>query len=155
MNRDDCPKPIWIDGVLYIPVLDHEIVATLRAHGNAPARDRRRALLRLSEATRTIHLDESRAQLTRIEFAILSTLIEADGQIVTLRNILGSVWGSVPARSGPELLRTHIRNLRIKLAVIGVPDSALNNVRGEGYRFRYAVEIDEDLTKTFLDVRSA
>jgi DNA-binding response OmpR family regulator len=155
MNRDDCPKPIWIDGVLFIPVVDPEILATLRTYGEMSAPDQVRAAVHLNEASRSVLFNESRVQLTRTEFAILSSLVDAEGRTVRLRDVLRNVWGSVPARGGPELLRTHIRNLRVKLSVIGVPDTAINCVRGEGYRFRYQAETDGDRSDAFLAARSA
>jgi DNA-binding response OmpR family regulator len=155
MTADQCPKPLWLDGVLYVPVLDKEILDALRwSHNLTEFSPSGYGVLRLEESSRSIVLDQGVARLTRTEFDLLARLVAAEGEAVSAERLLCDVWGNVPAKKGHDLLRTHIRNVRIKLASVGAPDTALRSVRGLGYRFRFNVDTftdpSEDLARKRL-----
>ena len=70
--------------------------------------------------------------LTRTEFRLLEVLFEHQPGEVGLLEVLSSVWGYTEGRGTSELVRAHVRNLRAKLAEIGLPD-AVRSRRGRGY----------------------
>ena len=138
------PRPIWLNGVLYVPVLDDQILDAVRQIIDTDQlQPPVSSPVRLDELTRHVMLQDRRVRLTRIEFALLSRLVYADGQVVALEQLLRDVWGWVPAQGSAELVRTHIRSIRLKLAAAGVADTVLRNMRGQGYYFRYSVPQDE------------
>jgi DNA-binding winged helix-turn-helix (wHTH) protein len=71
--------------------------------------------------------------LTATESRLLATLLEHRPEIVSLPALLREVWGFEDADADPDLVRTHVRNLRRKLAGVGLAD-ALQSHRGRGYR---------------------
>jgi len=151
MNANDYRKAIWIDGVLYVPVLDTEILAALdRPAPSDGLRTSQPGMLRIKELTRSIAIGDHSMRLTRTELALLSRLVASQGEAVEADCILRDVWGVVPATKGRELLRTHIRNVRTKLRAVGVPDDALSSVRGLGYRFRFNVDLCRQEQNAFL-----
>jgi two-component system catabolic regulation response regulator CreB len=70
--------------------------------------------------------------LTRIEYRLLETLYEHRPEDVSLQSLLIGVWGTTEGMGTAELVRTHVRNLRQKLAQLGLPD-AIRSHRGRGY----------------------
>ncbi len=68
--------------------------------------------------------------LTRIEYKLLSTLMENPGRVLTREALLESVW---PAEANIEIrtVDTHLRRLREKL---GVGSRLIQTIRGFGYR---------------------
>jgi DNA-binding response OmpR family regulator len=74
----------------------------------------------------------SQVLLTRIEFRLLEALRAQDPGDVSLEQLLQDVWGTTEGVGAAELVRTHVRNLRQKLAQIGLPD-AIHSHRGRGY----------------------
>jgi hypothetical protein len=70
--------------------------------------------------------------LTRTEFRLLEVLYEQRPADVSLDQLLDGVWGTSEGIGTAELVRTHVRNLRQKLAQVGLPD-AIRSHRGRGY----------------------
>ena len=66
-------------------------------------------------AAHSVSLDGEEVHLTPLEFALLRTLAVNRGLLMTHRKLLTEVWGPEYADATP-LLRTHIANLRRKLA---------------------------------------
>lgn len=73
---------------------------------------------------------EAELNLTRIEFKILSVLIQSPGQIFSRNQLLDRVWGG-DTHTTDRVVDTHISHLRKKIQGFGVQLEAL---RGEGYR---------------------
>ncbi len=69
--------------------------------------------------------------LTRIEFALLSALVEARGRVVTHARLLAAGWPGEPDPD-PQWLKPHLARLRGKLESAGGP--LPSSVRGVGYR---------------------
>jgi two-component system KDP operon response regulator KdpE len=69
--------------------------------------------------------------LTRIEFALLSVLVEARGRVVTHPRLLAAGWPG-ELDPDPQWLKPHLARLRGKLEAAGGPLPA--SVRGVGYR---------------------
>ncbi|MBI2304950.1 MAG: response regulator transcription factor [Chloroflexi bacterium] len=53
--------------------------------------------------------------LTPTEFALLRHLMEHAGEVVSSETLLHDVWKFPPNTGNPEVVRTHIRNLRAKI----------------------------------------
>jgi two-component system KDP operon response regulator KdpE len=65
-------------------------------------------------ATRQVHMDDGILHLTPIEYAMLCTLMQNAGRIVTHEDLLTSVWG--PGYEGDfSVLRVNISRLRQKI----------------------------------------
>jgi two-component system KDP operon response regulator KdpE len=79
-------------------------------------------------------LDDEDIHLTPLEFALLRTLASNRGLLMTHRKLLTEVWGPEYADATP-LLRTHIANLRRKLAHGEEQRRFIRTDSGVGYRF--------------------
>jgi two-component system, OmpR family, KDP operon response regulator KdpE len=86
-------------------------------------------------AAHAVWLDGEEVHLTPIEFSLLRVLAVNRGLLMTHRQLLLEVWGPEHADAVP-LLRTHIANLRGKLAGAGERRSFIRTDAGIGYRFR-------------------
>ena len=98
-----------------------------------PARDAR-------DADRLLQANSARArageaQLTFVEFEILSALARAPGRVFTRDMLLARIWGDSAYRD-PRTIDVHIRHLREKLERDPKEPEYLFTVRGVGYRFR-------------------
>jgi DNA-binding response OmpR family regulator len=80
-------------------------------------------------------VDAAPLTLTRIEFALLSSLMEARGRVVSHSRLLAAGWPGEPDPD-PQWLKPHLARLRAKLEAAGGP--VPSSVRGVGY------QIDED-----------
>lgn len=86
----------------------------------------------LDRRQRQLVLDGRRVDLTRQEFEVLQYLLERRDQVVTREELQGDIWGHAQAR-GSNVVDATIKLLRHKL---GARSSAIETVRGLGYRFR-------------------
>jgi DNA-binding response OmpR family regulator len=80
---------------------------------------------------RHVHLDGTRIELTQKEFALLSLLCRNAGRVVSRSEILSQVW-EMMHDPGSNVIEVNVRHLREKL---GAAATALETVRGQGYRF--------------------
>jgi len=90
--------------------------------------------LTIDLAARTVSVDGEEVHLTPIEFALLRALALNRGLLMTHRKLLGEVWGPEYGDATP-LLRTHIANLRRKLAGAAERPRFIRTDSGVGYRF--------------------
>ncbi len=86
-----------------------------------------------SKRTVTVRGDE--AQLTFVEFEILTALAHSPGRVFTREMLLTRIWGDSAFRD-PRTIDVHIRHLREKLELDPKDPEYLFTVRGVGYRFR-------------------
>jgi DNA-binding response OmpR family regulator len=70
--------------------------------------------------------------LSRTEYQLLDALLTRRGDVVTLDEAMESFWGAGDWSRNLSLLRAHMRNLRLKLAQVGLPN-AVRSRRGKGY----------------------
>ena len=82
---------------------------------------------------RTVALDAERLVLTRMEYELLSLLVECAGEIVPRDVLLLRVWG-YGNQIRTRTLDVHIRRLRIKLGAYSV--QYLETIFAVGYRFQ-------------------
>jgi DNA-binding response OmpR family regulator len=91
--------------------------------------------LRVDFSKRTVRARGREAQLTFVEFEILSTLARAPGRVFTRDMLLSRIWGDSAYRD-QRTIDVHIRHLREKIERDPKDPEYLCTVRGVGYRFR-------------------
>ncbi|MGN6167292.1 MAG: response regulator [Solirubrobacteraceae bacterium] len=91
--------------------------------------------LRIDFAKRTVRVRGTDAQLTFVEFEILSALARNPGRVFTRDMLLARIWGDSAYRD-PRTIDVHIRHLREKVEHEPKDPEYLFTVRGVGYRFR-------------------
>jgi two-component system, OmpR family, KDP operon response regulator KdpE len=89
--------------------------------------------LEVDFAARQVRRDGEDLHLTPIEYKLLSILARNRGRLMTHRALLTEVWGPQYAHD-TQVLRTHIANLRQKIAPTGEP-RYIRTESGVGYRF--------------------
>ena len=72
--------------------------------------------------------------LTRVEFRLLATLLEADGRVLTRDQLLDAVYGAEEAEVLDRTIDVHIGRLRDKLGDDADRPRYVMTVRGVGYR---------------------
>jgi DNA-binding response OmpR family regulator len=91
--------------------------------------------LRIDFPKRSVRIRGDEAQLTYVEFEILSALARAPGRVFTRDMLLARIWGDSAYRD-PRTIDVHIRHLREKVEADPKDPEYLFTVRGVGYRFR-------------------
>ena len=91
--------------------------------------------LRIDFLKRIVRARGKDAQLTYVEFEILSALARAPGRVFTRDMLLARIWGDSAYRD-PRTIDVHIRHLREKIEGDPKDPEYLFTVRGVGYRFR-------------------
>jgi DNA-binding response OmpR family regulator len=91
--------------------------------------------LRIDFLKRMVRVRGADAQLTYVEFEILSALARAPGRVFTRDMLLARIWGDSSYRD-PRTIDVHIRHLREKIELDPKDPEYLFTVRGVGYRFR-------------------
>ncbi len=111
------------------------IAALLRRAGRVASEPRIEADgLVIDLAAHRVLLDDTEIRLTPIEFSLLRVLATNRGLLMTHRALLTEVWGP-EYDDAMALLRTHIANLRAKLAAGGLGKNVIRTDAGIGYRF--------------------
>ncbi len=72
--------------------------------------------------------------LTRVEFRLLSTILAADGRVLSRDQLLDAVYGHEAAEVMDRTIDVHIRRLRDKLDDDADAPRYVQTVRGVGYR---------------------
>jgi len=72
--------------------------------------------------------------LTRVEFRLLATLLEAGGRVLSRDQLLDAVWGRDEDEVLDRTIDVHIRRLRDKLDDDPAHPRYVMTVRGVGYR---------------------
>jgi len=83
------------------------------------------------EQAHELILDNDRVKLTKLEFEVFRYLYQRRGKAVTRASLIEDVWGW--KQTGSNVIEAVIRSLRKKL---GANESAIETIRGSGYRFR-------------------
>jgi DNA-binding response OmpR family regulator len=91
--------------------------------------------LRIDFPKRSVRVRATDAQLTYVEFEILSVLARSPGRVFTRDMLLARIWGDSAYRD-PRTIDVHIRHLREKIERDPKEPEYLFTVRGVGYRFR-------------------
>jgi len=88
--------------------------------------------LEIDAARRVARAHGREVELTPTQCRLLELLYERQPDGVPPAEILETVWGFKDERGGGDLIRSHVRNLREKLAQIGLRDAVVAR-RGRGY----------------------
>ena len=91
--------------------------------------------LRIDFGKRSVQVHGDDAELTFVEFEIVSALARAPGRVFTRDMLLARIWGDSAYRD-PRTIDVHIRHLREKIEQEPKDPEYLFTVRGVGYRFR-------------------
>jgi DNA-binding response OmpR family regulator len=84
---------------------------------------------------RTVTVNGEAAELTYVEFELLSTLASRPGRVYSRQALLVALWGDSAYRD-PRTIDVHVRHLREKLEPTPSEPTFILTVRGVGYRFR-------------------
>jgi DNA-binding response OmpR family regulator len=84
---------------------------------------------------RTAAAGDKPLALTFSEFEVLRALLDADGRLLSRRELLRATFGDDAYRD-PRAIDVHIHHVREKLAAAGGDPDAIVTVRGAGYRMR-------------------
>ena len=132
------------DDYLAKPFFVEELAARIQAIVRRQSGDRHNILnvgnLALDRITRQATCLGHTIELTTREFALIEYLMRSAGQLFTRAQILEHVWG-YDFDPGTNVVDTCIKRIRKKIASIDASadaDSAIEAVRGVGYRFRQA-----------------
>lgn len=88
----------------------------------------------LAPAERAVLINGEPVRLSHREYALTALLAGRPGEVVSLQEILQSVWAA-EEDPRPEIVHTYVSRLRAKLER-GRPWKLLHAVRGHGYRFK-------------------
>ncbi|UPJ50513.1 alpha/beta fold hydrolase [Bradyrhizobium sp. 200] len=127
---------ITMEGDVHLPWVDGDAIADtvhsflagdeVRAATSSPLSG-----CRLDEANREIVLEGQRRPTTRLEYAVMLTLIQASGRVVTRDELLAEIWNTPVA--GSNKVDAVVGSLRKKLGPFA---TSIETVTGHGYRFR-------------------
>lgn len=122
------------------PFSPREIVARVRAvlrrapgGAHAPAASASSSGLSVDEDTRRATVDGNPLELTRVEFDLLTSLLDAPGRVYTRAQLIDRVWGDGYAITD-RTVDSHVKSLRRKLGDAGGDPQLIETVRGVGYR---------------------
>lgn len=104
------------------------------AAGNAPV-VQTSAAFQVDAAGQCVRLQGVLLDLTRREFQLLSSLLAAQGRILSRNHLLDAVWG-LHSDSTDRTVDTHIKTLRAKLRAVVAERDFITTHRGMGYSLR-------------------
>lgn len=127
---------ITLDGDIHLPWIGGEAIADtvhsfLAGEATATATSLPMSGCWLDEANREIVLDGQRRPTTRLEYAVMLTLIRASGRVVSRSELLTEIWNTPFA--GSNKVDAVIGSLRKKLGPFA---PSIETATGHGYRFR-------------------
>lgn len=92
-------------------------------------------MIRLDPYTSTVTGPSGTQRLSRTELGIISAVMRADGQAVSLAALMPPIWGAEKRRKRLAVFRVTVCQLRERLHAAGVPLHAIETVRGVGLRW--------------------
>jgi len=119
------------------PFSPREVVARVRAvlrRSQADLAEAAHALpLAVDAATRRALAHGTNLELTRVEFDLLSCLLDSPGRVYTRAELITRVWGDGFAITD-RTIDSHVKALRKKVGEAGAEPGLIETVRGVGYR---------------------
>ena len=128
------------DGLVVKPLKSAALareVARLLAAG--PRRAQRDDLLQVGPLTldgvtyRLLFAGGGALSLTTIEYRLVRYLMQHQGEFISSDELLEQVWGFPSGTGGPEVVRSHISNVRRKLRELGEDPQLLRTIPYHGY----------------------
>ena len=98
-----------------------EIVEVVRQFGD----------LKIDVDSHEVHVDDTKINLTALEFRLLRQLVDTRGRVQSRDQLLSEVWG-YSAEVTTRTVDTHVKRLREKLGPMG---KYVQTIRGVGYKF--------------------
>ncbi len=89
--------------------------------------------LHLDSNTYRVMIDGDAVQLTATEHQLLRYMMEHVNQAIPPQRLLEEVWNYPPHAGDPDLVRAHIRNLRVKLEKHPDLSDMIRTIHGVGY----------------------
>jgi two-component system, OmpR family, response regulator RegX3 len=136
------------DDYVVKPFSAREVVARIRAvlrragdRASAPNEPIELGPLRLERAKRTATVDGRELDLTRREYDLLELLMSEAGSVVTRERLIDEVW-DVNWFGSTKTLDVHVSGLRRKLGDDSSSPRFIHTVRGVGFRFAGAGELE-------------
>ena len=127
------------------PFSPREVVARVRAvlrrvemPAPPPSRD---LAVRVDLGQRRAFVVDREVELTRVEFDLLSCLLQRPGRVFTRAQLIDRVWGDGYAISD-RTVDSHVKSLRRKVGEGGAGQAVIETVRGVG--FRIATDADPE-----------
>ncbi len=122
------------------PFSPREVVARVRAvlrraatEPEPPSKTSRALALCVDEETRRAEVGGRALELTRVEFDLLSCMLQSPGRVYTRAQLIDRVWGDGFAITD-RTVDSHIKSLRKKVAGADADPHLIETVRGVGYR---------------------
>lgn len=91
--------------------------------------------LRLDSSSCEVTYKDQPVQVTPKEYRLLELFLRRGCRVFSRRAILENLW-SFEEPPGEDTVKAHIKRLRQKLKVVGVPDDFIETVYGLGYRLK-------------------
>jgi two-component system catabolic regulation response regulator CreB len=121
------------------PFSPREVVARVRAvlrraaRPEPPSKERLCLPLATDPETRRASVSGEALELTRVEFDLLHTMLEAPGRVFTRAQLIERIWGDNFAITD-RTVDSHVKALRRKVGDAGGDAWLIETVRGVGYR---------------------
>ena len=124
------------------PFSPREVVARVRAvlrraerqnEAPGPATSEHKSPLTADAQTRRATVHGSEMSLTRVEFDLLTCMLQAPGRVFTRGQLIERIWGDNFAITD-RTVDSHVKSLRRKVADAGGDPQLIETVRGVGYR---------------------
>lgn len=91
--------------------------------------------MHLSEASRSLRINDREVKLAESEYLLLLALIKHPGSVISHEQLLQSVWGS-QCSGDVQNLRVAFSRIRRKLEDTGLPGGVISAYSGVGYMLR-------------------
>lgn len=128
------------DGLVTKPLQGGELAREVaRLLAARPSRSREAELLRVNgltldgEARQLLFAEGGALPLTPTELRLVRYLMARPGEFVSLDELLEQVWGYPADTGSPEVVRSHVSNLRRKLRAMGEDPQLLRSIPYRGY----------------------
>ena len=123
------------------PFSPREVVARVRAvlrrtarePAASPRRDAQSLPLATDAETRRATVHGKEIELTRVEFDLLASMLEAPGRVFTRAQLIERIWGDNFAITD-RTVDSHVKAVRRKVSEAGGDAGLIETVRGVGYR---------------------
>lgn len=122
------------------PYSPREVVARVKAvlRRGVPSRgagpDAQQGPLRLDQGSLRVHAEGRETELTAVEFALLQTLYQAPGRILSRNQLMDRIYNDHRVVSD-RTIDSHVKKLRRKLAELLPERDLIHSVYGVGYRY--------------------